>query len=139
MLLSQGVFGSIVTSFNLSSAQSIAGALNLINPSNKNNDVMLICTGSQTKWISESIYLNTGKIVELSLSTDLPDLPKSVHSVDCSFDPIVEPTFEQMTMNTVQVKWIAYKALIQTLSQRPYTAFPYTRSLSRAPPASVLS
>jgi hypothetical protein len=95
------------------------------------DDVMMICTGSQFKWISTEDYFTTGEMVFI----DPPaDAPQSVDNVDCSFVYLAEQYTNNLALPVQVDKSIAYQAKVLNLAQRPFTAFAYSTAQTRAPP-----
>jgi hypothetical protein len=45
-------------------------------------DTLVICTGTSVKWISASVFYDTGSIVEVDAPDDTPD---NLHEVSCIF------------------------------------------------------
>lgn len=95
------------------------------------DDAMMICTGSQFKWISSEDYFTTGEIVFIEPPTDAPT---NVDNLDCSFSYLAEQYTDKTELPTQVDKNIAYQAKAIVLAQRPYTAFAYSTSQTRAPP-----
>ena len=95
------------------------------------DDAMMICTGSQFKWISTKDYFATGEMVFI----DPPnDAPISVDNLDCSFLYVAEQYIDSHVLPMQIDKGIAYQAKALALAQRPYTAFAYSTAQTRAPP-----
>jgi hypothetical protein len=95
------------------------------------DDVMMICTGSQFKWISTEDYFTTGEMVFI----DPPaDAPQSVDNVDCSFVYLAEQYTNNLAVPVQVDKSIAYQAKVLNLAQRPFTTFAYSTAQTRAPP-----
>lgn len=95
------------------------------------DDAMMICTGSQFKWISTEDYFTTGEMVFIDPPTDAPT---SIDNVDCSFSYLAEQFTENTDLPVHLDRNIAYKAKALALAQRPYTAFAYSTAQTRAPP-----
>lgn len=95
------------------------------------DDAMMICTGSEFKWISTVDYFASGEMVFIDPPTDAP---ASVENVDCSFSYLAEQYTDISNLPAQLDKNIAYKAKALALAQRPYTAFAYRTAQTRAPP-----
>ena len=95
------------------------------------DDAMMICTGSEFKWISTQDYFTSGEMVFIDPPTDAPS---SVDNLDCSFSYLAEQYLDKTELPTQVDKSIAYKAKALALAQRPYTAFAYSTAQTRAPP-----
>ena len=102
-------------------------------------EVLAICTGSETKFISQSIYFETGNIVEVKLSDwDLTDtsLQHFQNDITCPVDQGLEKS------NTLQNQQISPNIIILSyvvsfvkLGQQPHSSFAFVLLPSRAPPA----
>ena len=95
------------------------------------DDAMMICTGSQFKWISTEDYFATGKMVFIDPPSDAPT---SVDNLDCSYLYIAEQYIDKDVLPTLIDKSIAYQAKAIVIARRPYTAFAYSTAQTRAPP-----
>jgi len=97
-----------------------------------NDDIELICTGNNMRWVSLSATELAGEFVFVSLDTSkvagthidctnslLSDLPHAVSSPDAL------PSL---------IEFARYHSVATSIAQRPYTAFAYAAPLSRAPP-----
>lgn len=98
----------------------------------QNQDAMLICTGTSMRWASQQVFMDTGKLQFI----DPPvEVPKNTEEVECSNSFLVKHSSDIAANATFHLpNWQKYLATVQTLVQRPYTAFPYKTGLSRAPP-----
>lgn len=95
------------------------------------DDTMMICTGSQFKWISTEEYFSKGEMVFI----DPPnDAPTSVDNLQCSFLYVAEQYIDNNVLPAQIDKGIAYQAKALAIAQRPYTAFAYNSAQTRAPP-----
>lgn len=83
------------------------------------------------KWISLSAFYDTGKLVFVDPPTDAPEI---FHEIECGYNYISEKYTDHTFSSTHLTHFVKHKALISRLNQRPYTAYPYSLSLSRAPP-----
>ena len=95
------------------------------------DDAMLVCTGDQFKWISQTIYLETGQFSFIEPPADAPD---KIDQVDCSYSFLADNQSDLLNLPVVTQKASSYKNHVARLVQRPYTSFPYQQGLSRAPP-----
>jgi hypothetical protein len=95
------------------------------------DDAMMICTGSQFKWISTQDYFTTGEMVFIDPPSDAPS---SVDNLDCSFAYTAVQYIDNDVLPTLFDKNIAYQAKARAIAQRPYTAFAYSTAQTRAPP-----
>lgn len=95
------------------------------------DDAMMICTGSQFKWISSEDYFATGKMVFIDPPTNAPN---NIDNLDCSFSYLAEQYTESHVLPTLVDKNIAYQTYALAIAQRPYTAFAYSTAQTRAPP-----
>jgi hypothetical protein len=95
------------------------------------DDAMMICTGSQFKWISTEDYFSTGEMVFIDPPTDAP---KNIDNLNCSFLYIAEQYIHKDVLPVLPDRNIAYQALTRAIAQRPYTAFAYSTAQTRAPP-----
>jgi hypothetical protein len=96
------------------------------------NDIELICTGKEMKWISLSKTAQSNHFVfvnapEEAFDTNLKNLcPGKVLS-----------DFKRTTVTLEQyglAQFVSYRARLVRLAQQPYTAYPYQKALSRGPP-----
>jgi hypothetical protein len=98
---------------------------------NASDDLILICTGSQFKWISSQAFYQTGKLVFV----DPPASDQhSKHSLECSFTYINDKDSHYHHISPLGLLFTVYRAKSFRLLQRPYTAYPYRTGHSRAPP-----
>lgn len=109
-----------MASLNVSKLQAQAG-----------DDAMLICTGGDFSWISQSVFMETGKFQYLEEPADAPQTP---HEIDCSFSFLADNQSSYTDFNRLDLSEVSYQHFTSRLNQRPYTAFPYQQSYSRAPP-----
>ena len=98
----------------------------------KNQDAMLICTGTSMKWASQQVFIDTGRIQFVEPPKDIPN---DIQDIECSNGLLVKFSSDLPILSDIVVsRWQQYLAIVQSLVQRPYTAFPYQTGLSRAPP-----
>ncbi len=96
------------------------------------NDIELICTGKQMKWISLSKTAEFQHFVFVDAPEEAQDIdmknlcPESVLS---DFKNSLA-TLEQDGLT----QFVSYRAKIARLAQQPYTAYPYQKAFSRGPP-----
>lgn len=95
-------------------------------------DIELICTGKDMRWISISATQLQGKFV--FVTPDLDD--EHTTHVDCTNNVLADtpqstPIPSDISVSTDFVEYTSYSARI---AQRPYTSFTYAAPLSRAPP-----
>ena len=95
------------------------------------DDTMMICTGSQFKWISATDYFASGEMVFVDPPTDAP---ASVDNLDCSYLFLAEQHIDDNSLPKLIDPNIAYQAMVMAIAQRPYTAFAYNTAQTRAPP-----
>ncbi len=96
------------------------------------DDIELICTGKDMRWISVSATQLQGKFV--FVTPDLED-EQTTH-VDCTNSVLADtpqstPLPSDISVSTHFVEYASYSVRI---AQRPYTSFAYAAPLSRAPP-----
>lgn len=96
------------------------------------DDAMLICTGSDYRWISQSAFIEFGETVYLEAPSDAPTTDG--HSLDCGYKYLSLHDDHVGELPHIAGAALAHQQLVQRLAQRPYTAYPYQHSLSRAPP-----
>ena len=98
----------------------------------QNQDTMLVCTGKSMKWASQQAFMDTGRLVFVEPPKDIP---KKQIDVECSNSLLIKfSSFLLTNFAFIDNAWQRYLAVVVTLIQRPYTAYPYTTWLSRAPP-----
>jgi hypothetical protein len=96
------------------------------------NDIELICTGKEMKWISLSKTAQTNHFVfvnapEEAFDIDIKNLcPDNVLS---DFKNIIPPLDHDGL-----AQFVSYRARLVRLAQQPYTAYPYQKAHSRGPP-----
>jgi hypothetical protein len=95
------------------------------------DDAMMICTGSEFKWISTEDYFSSGEMVFVDPPTNAPT---SLENLDCSFSYLAEQFIDNTDLPPQVDFGIAYDATALTLAQRPYTSFAYLNAQTRAPP-----
>ncbi len=121
-LLSQHAMALSLASYAVSTAKAQQG-----------EDIELICTGADMRWISLSQTELAGEFVFI----DLDEHQEADTSVPCINK--VQADTQSTTLHTLSALSVtiitAFNAHIERLAQRPYTAFPYAKALSRAPPA----
>lgn len=116
----------LLSSHNLNKGQIFA---------QNNSDAMLICTGSKVKWISESSYFDLGKVVEVTLSNNIPI---ELQNIDCYSDQITEPSLDELFPPIILPDNLAIhytKINEPTFAQ---LSAQFSSSLSRAPPTVLL-
>ena len=95
------------------------------------NDIELICTGKEIKWISLSKTAQSNHFVfvnapEEAFDIDITNLcPDNVLS---DFKNIIA-TLDHEGL----VQFVSFRARLVRLAQQPFTAYPYQKSHSRAP------
>ncbi|MDO6841902.1 hypothetical protein Q4602_20665 [Paraglaciecola chathamensis] len=99
------------------------------------DDAMLICTGSQIKWISTQAFFDTGDMVFIDPPTDAP---AELGQMECPNQFLSDHYTEVLSIVKLDDNTIAYKALVSRLARRPYTAYAYQTAQSRAPPISIM-
>ncbi|MEQ3638152.1 MAG: hypothetical protein ABNH03_00225 [Alteromonas sp.] len=105
-------------------------------------DIELICTGKNMRYISVSQTQLKGEFVYVSLdSPDFPALSDTLDSsqhIDCTNGTLSDlPSSDSfVSYDAVNTLFVRYKALETRLQRQPYTAFAYSAALSRAPPIS---
>lgn len=95
-------------------------------------DAMLICTGSDYKWVSYSAFFGRGETVFVAAPDGAP-LPDD-GSLDCGYEFLSLHDEHVTELPQIAIQLLVYQQLVQALGQRPYTAYPYRTALSRAPP-----
>lgn len=121
VLIFNSTFSVLASSYNTNQAQHYAI-----------NDAVLICSGTAFKWMSKSAFIEKGLVVYI----DAPeDVPSEYHKVKCSYAYLADIHTDDLSVNSnTQKSDIVYQALVLTIAKRPYTSFPYSTNLSRAPP-----
>ena len=119
-LIANGSIAVLAASWQVEQAQKYAS-----------DDAMLICTGSTFKWISQSVFFDTG---EFSFIEPPEDAPETVHQVDCSYSYLADNQSDQTFESFLSAEFVAHNSYVARLAQRPYTAFPYQKAQPRAPP-----
>ena len=97
-------------------------------------DIELICTGKTMRYVSVSASELAGEFVFVS-----PELVKtSPQSIDCTNGTLADlPSYTSVNYDLqVSVLFQRFYALTESLVRRPYTAYPYTVPIGRAPPLS---
>lgn len=96
------------------------------------DDIELVCTGNQMKWISLSQTEQARRFVFVDPPVETQDYDaQQLCPNHYSNDLNHELALQSAQLNE---QFVAYKALVQTLVQQPYTSFAYASSFSRAPP-----
>lgn len=101
------------------------------------NDIELICTGKEMKWISLSKTAQSNHFVFVNAPEEADDInianlcPESVLSD-------FKNTITAQAHNAA-IQYVSYRARIDRLAQQPYTAYAYQKSLSRGPPVFFLN
>jgi hypothetical protein len=122
------LFNSVGTLFAASSMLSQAKSF-------ANDDVELICTGTSFKWMSVSIYQQTGKIEFVDAPADAPE---GFDTVNCSYSYLNDAHTDNallegsitLTFFNLSNKSIAY-------ANAQYVARKHQLCLSRAPPTKM--
>lgn len=97
----------------------------------QSDDIVLICSGRSMQWVSLSATEQAGHFVYV----DPPDdAPAQFSEFSCTSACLMDMPYTPQQSAEYCIEQIAYVAKQQRLLQRPYTAFPYQKALSRAPP-----
>ncbi|MFW8589910.1 hypothetical protein ACOI22_03815 [Glaciecola sp. 2405UD65-10] len=125
----KSLFLLIILLFNQCLA-SIANANQFTHAVNKVDDsVLVICTGSQVKYISSVDYFKFGKIVEVNSNLDTEQKPLCpVENTLQALDLVSEPYSLLCSYRTS----LSLKSL--SLPVKPYTFTPFNLATARAPP-----
>jgi hypothetical protein len=111
-------------------------------------DIELICTGKNMRYISVSQTQLKGEFVYVHLdSPDFPALTDTLNTldpldhsqhIDCTNGTLADLPSSDSSISyyAIDTLFVRYKALETRLKQQPYTAFAYSAALSRAPPIS---
>ncbi|WP_269518290.1 hypothetical protein [Alteromonas sp. BMJM2] len=108
-------------------------------------DIELICTGKNMRYISVSQTQLKGEFVYVNLDSpdfpalsDTPDTLDHSQPIDCTNGTLADlPSSDSgVSHDTIDTLFVRYKALETRLQRQPYTAFAYSAALSRAPPIS---
>jgi len=120
-LLLQNAMALGLASYSMEKAHRIAG-----------NDVELICTGKTMRYISLSQTDALGEFV--FINPDVLNAP--AEHVDCTNGVLADiPQTDDVYKSSIaSLPLVRYRALVQRIAQRPYTLFPFTVPLGRAPP-----
>lgn len=123
VLVFNSTFSVLASSYNTNKAQYYA-----------DSDAVLICSGTSFRWMSKSAFMEKGLVVYI----DAPEnTPNEYHQVKCSYAFLADLHTDDISIAAnPQKSDIVYHALQLSIAQRPYTAFPYLKALSRAPPVS---
>jgi hypothetical protein len=96
------------------------------------NDVELICTGKEMKWISLSKTAQSNHFIFV-------DAPEEAFDIDiknlCPDNVLSD--FKSTIANLDQdglAQFVSYRAKLVRLAKQPYTAYPCQKALSRGPP-----
>ncbi len=121
-ILFNSIASPLLASYSMNSAQKLAAT---------KADVMLICTGSTIKWVSEAAYLLTGDIVEIAPPTDYQSGSDEIDCVysflsDVSTDDIM--MFDNILESLRYIQTSEYLFFIHLSAQ-------YSSALSRGPPS----
>ncbi len=119
-LIFNGTVSVLAASWTASQAQQYASG-----------DEMLICTGNTFKWISQRAFLETGEFVPIEPPADAP---AQISEVDCSNQYLSDLQTDNSFVVSIPENDLVARAKTLRLAQRPYTAFPYQKAQSRAPP-----
>ncbi|MBT0586268.1 hypothetical protein [Alteromonas oceanisediminis] len=98
-------------------------------------DVMLICTGSDVRWISESAFLDTGQIIEVAAPSEAPD---HWQTLDCSSAEATEPTLDVFSVFPRGVELAPHSVKTTSQLQQLFLNAQYASALSRAPPTTFI-
>jgi hypothetical protein len=100
-------------------------------------DVLVICTGSDTKYISGTVFFESGQIVEIEFTNTA--LTSHAQSDAC---PIGEGIDKRKALQTSllfqHVTILRYVISFIKLGQQPHSSFAYVLLPSRAPPLPVV-
>jgi hypothetical protein len=99
------------------------------------DDIMMICTGSEVKWISTDAYFNLDEVVFVEPPEHAPDITSQV---DCTNKSLSDLQGKGALSHSVDAQLLAYHALVSSIEQRPYTAFAYLTAQTRAPPSIIV-
>lgn len=122
------LFNSVGTLFAASSMLSQAKIF-------ANNDVELICTGSTFKWMSVSIYQQTGKIQFVDAPADAPE---GFDAVKCSYSYLNDNKSNHgLTSEQPRLTFENYSNQSIEYINAQYTARKHKLSISRAPPTKI--
>lgn len=111
----------------LSSASAMSAMQNFAN-----DETLVICTGTQVKWISAAIFYQSGDIIEVEAPSNTPD---NLHAVSCVFAQLNDaPIDDKFTsLNTHASESLN---LIVLNAKLLFVATDYVNSfLARGPPA----
>ncbi|MBO1254393.1 hypothetical protein J3L16_01695 [Alteromonas sp. 5E99-2] len=121
-ILFNSMASPLLASYSMNAAQKVAST---------KADVMLICTGSTIKWVSETAYLLTGDIVEIAPPTDYQS---GSDEIDCVYSFLSD-------MNTDAIVLLDNVLASQKFTQLSEYLFfthlsaQYSSALSRGPPS----
>lgn len=122
-LLTQVVLAPLVAQSQMSNLRSLTS---------NNDEVMMICSGTEIKWISKLVYLQTGKV---EFVAEPQDVPTETSNFECPNSLLVKFSAEMSIFETTaKIKWQQFIAVFEALLQRPYTSFAYQVRQPRAPP-----
>lgn len=116
----------LLASYNLNKGQLVVS---------NNNDAMPICTGNKVKWISESAYFNLGKVVEVSISDNIP---VELQNIECYSEQIIEPSLDELFSPFVLPESLIISSTTTNEPTFTQLSAEYSSSLSRAPPSLLL-
>lgn len=117
----QGMFSNIVSGHNLRTLNAQSDA-----------DVLVICTGNETKWISAQQYFDFGKIVEIQAPADADE---SRLSLACANAHAFENKLGSHMSTWLLSAWhSSSEDRFQTLYSSPLPQPFYLLASSRAPP-----
>lgn len=116
----------LLSSYNLNKGQLLA---------KNNSDAMLICTGSKVKWISESAYFDLGKVVEVTISENIP---VELENIKCYSEQIIEPSLDELFSSFILPENLIISSLTINAPSFTQISAQYSSSLSRAPPSFLL-
>ena len=121
-MLFNSVASPLLASYSMNAAQKLAST---------KADVMLICTGSTIKWVSESAYLLTGDIVEIAPPTDYQS---GSDEVDCVYSFFSDVSTDDFLLFDKIVTSLRFYQTSQYLFFIHLSA-QYSSALSRGPPS----
>ncbi|WJG10677.1 hypothetical protein [Aliiglaciecola sp. LCG003] len=96
------------------------------------NDIELICTGKEMKWIS----LSQSNQFNHFVFVDAPEEASEFPIENLCPDKVMSDFKNALAMQSHSVlsQFVSYTARLERLAQQPYTAYPYQTAHSRAPP-----
>jgi hypothetical protein len=99
-------------------------------------DALLICTGDGFKWYSESVFFDTGTLLEISPATE--SVHDADHSEKCSLAAFAEQSFAEPTLvSSIAYIRIQFAAEVSEQYQRLSVDKAFSSHAQRAPPSLV--